>query len=221
MPDRDLADSAAGGSRKPPRDRWRYLALPQQVTGGAVICGGIAKSIGHDQGARDGRQHFGRLAWREPFRNELVQAHLEKALHLRRNGRRQILRGGAEHGARAHAPFGQSRAAEGVRPHADRVRILLEFLVDEFRSLFGPAANDGRRERLFGREMVVNARALDADIRRDLAKAKAAETAELHAPLGGIHDRSFNVLHAGLSINYLVIDSRCAGKRQLLSIYLS
>src|SRR4029077_19524290 len=72
-----------------------------------------------------------------------------------------------------------------------------------------------------GRKMVVDARAFDADIRRDLAKAEAAETAELHAPLSGIHDRSFNVLHAGLSINYLVIDSRCAGKRQLLSIYLS
>jgi hypothetical protein len=38
----------------------------------------------------------------------------------------------------------------------------------------------------------VDARTLYADIRRDLSKAEAAETAELHAPFGGIHDRSFN-----------------------------
>src|ERR1700694_2048383 len=117
-PDRDLAAAAAGLAKRPratgTSSGWRYLALPQQVTGGTVICIGIAEGIRDDQGARDGRQHFGRMAWREPFLNELVQAHLEKALHFRRNGGWQILRAGAEYGARAHAPFGQSRAAEGV-----------------------------------------------------------------------------------------------------------
>jgi hypothetical protein len=43
--------------------------------------------------------------------------------------------------------------------------------------------------------VVVDARTLYADIRCDLSKAEAAETAELHAPFGGIHDRSFNVTH--------------------------
>src|SRR5215467_11886643 len=64
------------------------LALTQQVTGSTVICGSIAEGIGNDQGARDGRQHFGCVAWREPFRDQLVQAHLEKALHFPRNFRR-------------------------------------------------------------------------------------------------------------------------------------
>ena len=45
------------------------LAPTQQVTGGTVICGSIAEGIGNDQGACDGRQHFGGVAWREPFRN--------------------------------------------------------------------------------------------------------------------------------------------------------
>jgi hypothetical protein len=43
--------------------------------------------------------------------------------------------------------------------------------------------------------VVVDARTLYADIRRDLSKAEAAETAKLHAPFGGIHDRSFDVTH--------------------------
>jgi hypothetical protein len=41
----------------------------------------------------------------------------------------------------------------------------------------------------------VDARTLYADIRRDLSKAEAAETAELHAPFGSIHDPSFNVTY--------------------------
>src|ERR1700751_1579202 len=104
---------------------WGCLAPTQQVTGGTVICGSIAEGIGNDQGARDGRQHFGRVAWREPFRNQLVQAQLEKALHFPRNFRRQILRGGAEHRARAHTSFGQRSASEGVRPCSDGVWVLL------------------------------------------------------------------------------------------------
>src|SRR5215472_12195444 len=108
------------------------LAPTQQVTGGTVICGSIAEGIGNDKGARDGRQHFGRVAWREPFRNQLVQAHLEKALHFPRNFRRQILRGGAERRARAHTSFGQRSASECVRPHSDGVRVLLQFVVNEF-----------------------------------------------------------------------------------------
>jgi hypothetical protein len=59
----------------------------------------------------------------------------------------------------------------------------------------------------------VDARTLYADIRRDLSKAEAAETAELHAPFGGIHDRSFDVTHGGLSDDYLMIDSPCAGEK--------
>src|SRR6202030_1217461 len=50
-------------------------------TSATVIRSGIAEGIGDDLGARNGRQHFGRVACREPFLNELVQAHLEKALH--------------------------------------------------------------------------------------------------------------------------------------------
>jgi hypothetical protein len=39
----------------------------------------------------------------------------------------------------------------------------------------------------------VDTRTLYTDIRCDLSKAEATETAELHAPFGSIHDRSFNV----------------------------
>src|SRR5690348_15186030 len=60
------------------------LALTQQLTGGAVIRRSIAEGIGNDQSPRDGRQHFGRIDWREPFRNQLFQAHLEKSLHFPR-----------------------------------------------------------------------------------------------------------------------------------------
>jgi hypothetical protein len=41
----------------------------------------------------------------------------------------------------------------------------------------------------------MDARALYADIRCDLPKAKAAETAELYAPFSGIQDRGLNVIH--------------------------
>src|SRR5262249_54313940 len=68
---------------------WSCRALTQQIAGGSVIFGGVAEGIGNDQGARDGREHFGRFAWREPFRNELVLTHLEKAFHLLRNRFRQ------------------------------------------------------------------------------------------------------------------------------------
>jgi hypothetical protein len=45
----------------------------------------------------------------------------------------------------------------------------------------------------------MDARALYADIRCDLSKAEAAETAELYAPFSGIHDRGLNVIH-GVSL---------------------
>jgi hypothetical protein len=44
----------------------------------------------------------------------------------------------------------------------------------------------------------VDARTLYADISGDLSKAEAAKTADLHAPFGGIQDRSFNVTHGPL-----------------------
>src|SRR5215831_11007949 len=72
-------DRCAASLSYSPGFGWCYLALTQQVAGSTVICGSITQGIGNDQGARDGRQHFGRVAWREPFRNQLVQAHLEKA----------------------------------------------------------------------------------------------------------------------------------------------
>jgi hypothetical protein len=46
----------------------------------------------------------------------------------------------------------------------------------------------------------MDARALDADIRCDLPKAEAAETAELYAPFSGIQDRGLNVIH-GVSLS--------------------
>jgi hypothetical protein len=52
----------------------------------------------------------------------------------------------------------------------------------------------------------VDARTLYADIRRDLSKAEAAKTADLHAPFGSIQDRSFNVTHEHSCI-YLLVDS--------------
>jgi hypothetical protein len=48
---------------------WSCRALIQQIAGGSVIFGSVAEGIGNDQGARNGRQHFGCFAWREPFRN--------------------------------------------------------------------------------------------------------------------------------------------------------
>jgi hypothetical protein len=45
--------------------------------------------------------------------------------------------------------------------------------------------------------MIVDARTFYADIGGELSKAEPAETAELYAPFGGIHDRSFNVTHEG------------------------
>jgi hypothetical protein len=43
--------------------------------------------------------------------------------------------------------------------------------------------------------VVVNARALDSDIRSHLSEAEAAKTAKLNAPFGRIQDRSFHVTH--------------------------
>src|SRR6266852_6216081 len=190
--------------------------MMQQIAGGSVIFGSVAEGIGNDQGAGDGRQHFGRFAWREPFRDKLVLAHLEKALHFLRNRFRQILRGGAEHGTRAHVSFGVSSSSEGLLPDTDGIRVFLQLLVDQFGSILRPPTNDGRREILLCREVVVDARALDAHIRGDFPEAEASETALLHAPFGSIHDRS---LHVTQRVS-LSIDSLCLLKTQLILAYL-
>jgi hypothetical protein len=62
----------------------------------------------------------------------------------------------------------------------------------------------------------VDTRTLYADISGDLSKAEAAEAAELHAPFGRIHDRSFNVTHEVFFQVYLLIDSPFRRKEQRL-----
>src|SRR6202023_3900452 len=122
-------------------------------------------------------------------------AHLEKALHFLRNRFRQILRGGAEHGTWAHASFGESSSPEGLRPGTNGMWVFLQLLVDQFGSIFRPAPNDGRREFILCREVVVDARAFDAHIRGNFPEAEAAETALLSPPFGSIHDRNLHVTH--------------------------
>src|SRR5205809_222240 len=84
---------------------------------------------------RDGRQPFGRFAWREPFRDKLVLAHLGEAFYFLRNRCRQILRGGAEHATGAHVSFGVSSSSEGLRPDTNGITVLLQLLVDQFGSI--------------------------------------------------------------------------------------
>src|SRR6266852_3447032 len=106
-----------------------------------------------------------------------------------------ILRGGGERGTGAHVSFGVSGSSEGLRPDTDGIRVFLQLLVDQFGSIFRPATNDGRRQILLCREVVVDARAFDAHIRGDFPEAEAGETGLLHAPFGSIHDRSLHVTH--------------------------
>ena len=61
-----------------------------------------------------------------------------------------------------------------------------------------PSADDCGRERLFRREMMMDARALDAHVGRDFPKTEAGKAAGLHPSFGRIHDRCFHVTHGTL-----------------------
>jgi hypothetical protein len=165
----------------------------QQLFGSTIIFGSIAEGIGNNQSTYKRRQQLVGISLREPFRAHLAQAHLEEALHFRRNLFREILGGCAKDRAGAYATIGVSGSSEGISPHSHGIGIFLQLLVDQAACVFRPAPNNSRREFLLRREVVVDARALDANLRSDFPKAKAAEAAELDAPLGSIHDCSSDV----------------------------
>jgi len=60
--------------------------------------------------------------------------------------------------------------------------------------------SDERREILLCREVVVDARVLDAHIRGDFPEAEAADTTLLQTPFGSIHDLSLHVAHGPATI---------------------
>src|ERR1700761_3062141 len=82
-------------------------------------------------------------------------------------------------------------------PGTNGIRLPPQPLVDMGGRILPPPPKHGGGEGLLCREMIMNARALDADIRRYFAKAEAAEPAELNAPLCGVHDRGLHVTHGG------------------------
>src|SRR5258705_7715595 len=85
-------------------------------------------------------------------------------------------------------------------PNVHRVRILLELPVDQLRDLRGVALDDGCREVLLRWEMIMNARALDANFSCDLSKTEAVEAADPDTPLGGVHDGGSDVTHGSAPV---------------------
>jgi hypothetical protein len=71
----------------------------------------------------------------------------------------------------------------------------MELPFDQIRRLCGIALDDGSREILLGREMIVDAGTLDADVRCNLSKTETVEATLPHSPLSGVHDGGGDVTH--------------------------
>jgi len=75
--------------------------------------------------------------------------------------------------------IGERRSAKSFGPYSDWIGIFLKFPVDVLGSVFGPAPNNGSGKIFLRREMIVDAGALDADIRRDFPEAETTEAPPL------------------------------------------
>ena len=76
--------------------------------------------------------------------------------------------------------FRESHLAERLCPGTYGIGVLLKLLVDHFRSIFGPTADDRCCEVLLGREMIVDAGTLNAHIGCNFSETEAAQAARLH-----------------------------------------
>jgi hypothetical protein len=66
--------------------------------------------------------------------------------------------------------------------------------------------NDGSRELLLGRKVIMDARALHAHVRCNLAKAESMEASEPNAPFGSVHDGSRDITHELAPMGDLSVD---------------
>src|SRR4051812_3164089 len=130
------------------------------------------------------------------------------------------MRSGGENCARAHVRLGKCSSPKSLGPNATGVGFFLESVFDIRGRFVGPPPNNRRCQIFLRRKVIMDARALDAHILRDLAKAETTEAASLNAALGSIHDCCFHIGHAvspcpALAKLLLLIDSAiCRYSRQ-------
>ena len=125
--------------------------------GCSIIKRRVAERICNNHRPDEGRKEFHGSAPRKTLRDELVLTHLEKSRHLCGDLIGEIVGRRAEDRAWTHMRLGKHRATQGLRPDANRIRVLLEGLVNIFRRPIAPPADDGRSEVFLCRKMLVHA----------------------------------------------------------------